>query len=185
MRRQLLGVPTRSVFAGPFGRPGEEGRGLFALATPGRVTAAVVAACCLAIGMVVAAPLSAASNGWAAALLYGFFAPVCHQIAERSFDLAGHPLAVCHRCFGFYVGFTLGLAALPSVGRFRDWLLDRPRRILFFLAPTAIDWLLPFNTPVSRFGTALLAAAPIALLVRAAIDQITVRHAPKLLEETP
>lgn len=158
---------------------------LSALVTPSRATATVTTACCLAIGMVVAAPLSAASNGRVAALLYEFFAPVCHQIAERSFHLDGHPLAVCHRCFGFYVGFTLGLAVLPFVHRFRDWLLDRPRRILFFLAPTAIDWLLPVNTPASRFGTALLAAAPIALLVWAAIDQITARHAPKLLEETP
>ncbi|MXX77249.1 MAG: DUF2085 domain-containing protein [Holophagales bacterium] len=155
------------------------------LVTPGRTTAAVAAACCLVIGLVVAAPLSAASGGRAASLLYEFFAPVCHQIAERSFHLHGHPLAVCHRCFGFYVGFTLGLAVLPFVRRFRDWLLDRPRRILFFLAPAAIDWLLPMNTPASRFGTALLAAAPIALLVWAAIDQITERHAPKLLEETP
>lgn len=134
--------------------------------------------------MVVGAPLSAASNGRAAPLLYEFFAPVCHQIAERSFHLAGHPLAVCHRCFGFYVGFTLGLAVLPFVRRFRDWLLDRPRRILFFLAPTAIDWLLPVNTPASRFGTALLASAAIALLIWAAIGQITERNAPKLLEET-
>ncbi len=160
-------------------------RRLSALVTPGRTTGAVAAACCVAIGMVVAAPLSTASNGRAAPLLYEFFAPVCHQIAERSFHLAGHPLAVCHRCFGFYVGFTLGLAGLPFVRRFRDWLLDRPRRILLFLAPATIDWLLPMNTPASRFGTALLAAAPIALLVWAAIGQITERHAPKLLEETP
>lgn len=135
--------------------------------------------------MVVAAPLSAASNGWAAPLLYAVFAPVCHQLAERSFHLGAHPLAVCHRCFGFYVGFTLGLALLPLVRRLREWLLDRPRRILFFLAPTAIDWLLPVNTPASRFGTALLASAGIALLVWAAIEQLTARHAPKLLEETP
>lgn len=160
-------------------------RRLSALVTPGRATAGVTAACCLVIAMVVAAPLSSASNGRAASLLYEFFAPVCHQIAERSFHLAGHPLAVCHRCFGFYVGFTLGLAVLPFVRGFRDWLLDKPRRILFCLAPTAIDWLLPVNTPASRFGTALLASAAIALLVWAAIDQITERHAPKMLEETP
>ena len=94
-------------------------------------------------------------------------------------------MAVCHRCFGFYVGFTLGLGALPLVRPLRDWLLSRPRRILFFLAPTAIDWLLPMNTAASRFTTAVLAAAPIAVLVWAALDQITARHAPKLLEETP
>ncbi len=171
-------VLTRSVPAGPSER-GAEPR---VLVTRGRATAAVAAACCLAIGMVVAAPLSAASNGRAAEALYRLFAPVCHQIAERSFHLFGHPLAVCHRCFGFYLGFTLGLAVLPFVRRFRDWLLDRPRRILYFLAPTGIDWLAPMNTPASRFGSALLASAPIALLVWAAIDQITVRRSPKLLD---
>ena len=156
-----------------------------ALVTTSGATAAVAAACCLAIGLVVAAPLAAAAGGWAGPLLYGIFAPVCHQIAERCFHLAGHPLAVCHRCFGFYVGFTLGLAALPRVGRFRDWLLDRPRRILLFLAPTAIDWLLlPWNTAASRFTTALLAAAPIAVLVWAAIRELTERQAPKPSEET-
>ncbi len=153
--------------------------------TPGRATAAVAAGCCLAIGVVVAAPLVAASGGRAATFLYEVFAPVCHQIVERSFHLAGHPLAVCHRCFGFYVGFTLGLGVLPLLRPVRDWLLDRPRRILLFLAPTAIDWLLPLNTPMSRFGTAVLAAAPIALLIWAALGQIVNQEPHPTLEESP
>ena len=41
--------------------------------------------------------------------VYYFYGHVCHQIAERSFSLAGQPLAVCARCLGIYVG---GLAAL-------------------------------------------------------------------------
>lgn len=122
--------------------------------------------------MVVAAPLSVERGGPLAPLLYELFARVCHQLAERSFHLEGHPLAVCHRCFGFYVGFTLGLAVLPWIRPARDWLLEKPRRVLFFLAPAAIDWLLPINTPASRFLTGMLAAAPIAVLVWAAIDQI-------------
>ncbi len=140
--------------------------------TRGRVTAAVGAACCLVVGMVVAAPLVAASGGRAATFLYEVFAPVCHQLAERSFHLAGHPLAVCHRCFGFYSGFTLGLIVLPLVRPARDWLLDEPRRILLLLAPTAVDWLLPMNTPASRSVTAVLAGAGIAVLIWAAIGQI-------------
>ena len=110
-----------------------------------------------------------------APLVYEIFASVCHQIAERSFHLAGHPLAVCHRCFGFYVGFTLGLIVLPWLRPARDWLLEKPRRILLFLAPTAIDWLLPINTPASRFLTGVLAAAAIAVLVWAAVGQIVQR----------
>ncbi len=120
-----------------------------------------------------------------APLLYETFAPVCHQIAERSFQLAGHPLAVCHRCFGFYTGFTLGLLALPFLGPVRDWLLARPRRIVLFLAPTMIDWLLPLNTPTSRFTTAVVAAAPIAVLVWAAVGQIVNQGPHKTTEETP
>ena len=47
-------------------------------------------------------------------------------------------------------------------------------------APTAIDWLLPMNTPASRFVTAVLAAAPIAVLVWAAVGQI-VQQMPRTL----
>lgn len=147
-------------------------------------TAATAVLCCLTIALVVAAPITAAAGGFAAPLLYELFAPVCHQIAERSFHLSGHPLAVCHRCLGFYLGFTLGLMVLPLVRPIRDWLLDEPRRLLFFLAPTAIDWLLPFNTPTSRFATALLAAAPIAVLVWAAIGQLVGRLPQHQPEET-
>ncbi len=129
--------------------------------------------------MVLAAPLSAARGGLLAPLAYELFSSVCHQFADRSFHLAGHPLAVCHRCFGFYVGFTLGLVVLPLLRPVRDWLLAHPRAILLFLAPTAIDWLLPMNTPASRFGTALLAAVPIAFLAREAVEQIVVRRRPR------
>lgn len=149
------------------------------------VTATLAVLCCLVIGLVVATPFLAASGGQAAALLYEAFAPVCHQIAERSFHLAGHPLAVCHRCFGFYAGFTLGLIVLPLFRPTRDWLLEKPRRILLFLTPTAIDWLLPINTPASRFVTAVLAAAPIAILVWAAVGQIVQQMPRNLPPENP
>lgn len=44
------------------------------------------------------------------------FAHVCHQIAERSFWLAGQPMAVCSRCFGIYSGFAFGWLLLPLIG---------------------------------------------------------------------
>ena len=153
-------------------------------------TAVVALGCCFALAMVVVAPLSAGREGLLAPFLYELFARVCHQIAERSFHLADHPLAVCHRCFGFYVGFTLGLAVLPWIRPARDWLLEKPRRMLLFLAPAAIDWLLPIDTPASRFLTGVLAAAPIAVLAWAALDQIVdarISRAPegdRLSEET-
>ena len=147
-------------------------------------TAVLVVLCCLTIALVVVAPLSAAAGGFPAPLVYELFRPVCHQIADRSFSLGGQPLAVCHRCFGFYVGFTAGLIVLPLLAPIRNWLLEEPRRILLFLAPTAIDWLLPFNTEASRFATALLAAAPIAVLVWAAIGQLVGRLPQHQPEET-
>ena len=42
-----------------------------------------------------------------------FFAPICHQTPGRSFHLLGHPLAVCARCTGIYLGFLLGVAMFP------------------------------------------------------------------------
>jgi uncharacterized membrane protein len=36
---------------------------------------------------------------------------VCHQIAERSFHLAGAQLPVCARCTGLYAGAAVGLIA--------------------------------------------------------------------------
>ncbi|MBI4457023.1 MAG: DUF2085 domain-containing protein [Acidobacteria bacterium] len=38
-----------------------------------------------------------------------FFAPICHQIPQRSLWLFGKPLAVCARCSGFYFGFLAAL----------------------------------------------------------------------------
>ncbi len=119
-----------------------------------------------------AAPV-AASRGWAAApLLYAFFDPVCHQIAERSFHLGPEPLAVCHRCTGLYVGFALGLLAAPFFGSARRWLLEEPKRILLFFLPLALDWIWIGNTASTRFSTGLLAAMPIAVLLWAANRQI-------------
>ena len=44
-----------------------------------------------------------------------FFAPVCHQMAERSFCIMGYPVAVCARCSGIYVGFLLGTLIYPFI----------------------------------------------------------------------
>ena len=74
---------------------------------------------------------------------------------------------------------------LPLLRPARDWLLEKPRRILLFLAPTAIDWLLPVNVPASRFVTAVLAAAPIAVLVWAAVGQIVQQMPRNLPRENP
>jgi uncharacterized membrane protein len=48
-----------------------------------------------------------------AAVLYRFFARICHQLDERSFHLNGEPWAVCIRCSAIYGGFLLGLLLVP------------------------------------------------------------------------
>lgn len=72
----------------------------------------------LALTMIVglglaAAPLYAPGSVLAAA---GHFSlsTLCHQIPERSFQLGGHAMSICHRCSGIYAGLGAGglLAAL-------------------------------------------------------------------------
>lgn len=42
--------------------------------------------------------------------LYYFYQPVCHQIAERSFQIADLTFCVCIRCFSFYLtGYFLSV----------------------------------------------------------------------------
>lgn len=77
------------------------------------------------------------------------FAPLCHQIPERSFRLLGEPLAVCHRCTGIYFGLFAGALLWRSAGGLgesvllaRSELAGRGARlvILCAAAPAAIDW---------------------------------------------
>ena len=127
--------------------------------------------------IVFVAPLAAA-RGWpAGALVYAFFAPICHQIPERSFHCLGYPLAACHRCVGLYAGFTVGLLVLPYLDALRSWLLDHPRRLLLFFVPLVVDVaLFKWNVPASRFATGLIAAFPIGLFVWAAAEQLYTQY---------
>src|SRR5205823_10771490 len=61
-----------------------------------------------------------------------FFSIVCHQDPDRSFWIAGAPVAVCVRCLGIYLGAALGSAGVPPA---RAW-ASRPR-LLAALAITA------------------------------------------------
>jgi uncharacterized membrane protein len=114
------------------------------------------------VGLIVAAPLLRAEGAVAASQgIYSGFRVACHQIAARSFHLAGFPLAVCARCFGLYVGALAGIVTYPLVQPItrRD---APPRHWLIFAAlPTTVDFALGFfgiweNTHWSRFLTALL-----------------------------
>jgi uncharacterized membrane protein len=123
------------------------------------------------IGLIVAAPLLKARGEvvWSQAA-YMVFRAACHQMPERSFYVAGYPLAVCARCFGLYVGGLLGVAAYPLARPMTR--TDAPERVWLLLAvlPTTVDFALGFfgiweNTHWSRFLTALLAGAVTAFYI--------------------
>ncbi|HEX3280090.1 MAG TPA: DUF2085 domain-containing protein [Pyrinomonadaceae bacterium] len=114
---------------------------------------------------IIAAPLALSSGHLIWALpIYHAFSLVCHQIPERSFFIAGHPFAVCARCFGLYAGFTLATIAYPLVSSLKK--TDAPPRKWLFLAavPLLIDYGLGAfgiwnNTHTSRFLTGALLGA--------------------------
>ena len=123
------------------------------------------------LGLIVSAPLLRASGHEAAAfVVYRVFAPLCHQLPERSYYLDGQPLAVCARCFGIYAGFALGVLCYPLVRSLRR--TDTPARRWLLLAalPIGIDFALGFtglwaNTHTSRALTGALLGAVAALYV--------------------
>ncbi|MDD3593484.1 MAG: DUF2085 domain-containing protein [Candidatus Gastranaerophilales bacterium] len=41
------------------------------------------------------------------AFLTGLYMSACHQQPDRSFWILGYPLALCCRCYGFYIGVVL------------------------------------------------------------------------------
>ncbi|HSR69799.1 MAG TPA: DUF2085 domain-containing protein [Acidobacteriota bacterium] len=124
------------------------------------------------IGLILAAPYGRAQDWSAASWIYLFFQRICHQMPERSFHLAGEPLAVCHRCLGIYAGFLAGALLLPlwqSLGRL---LLVRPRLLLIGFALMATDVFLLPNTWWSRLASGWIAAFPLAVFVETAFRQL-------------
>lgn len=131
--------------------------------------------CCL----IFAAPLLASHSKYPAlaAVLYLFFAPVCHQNPERSFFILGHTLAVCHRCTGIYLGLFLssivpfdrrGLLASPRLRRI--WVLAAS-------APLLLDVVLPYfgvwtNCSASRFTTGLIFGATLSSLLLPGVEEL-------------
>src|SRR6267143_3530296 len=125
----------------------------------------IVAGCLVIIAAIVGAPLALNSGHLVWALpIYRAFSLVCHQIPERSFFIAGHPFAVCARCFGLYAGFTLATIFYPLLRSLKR--IDAPPRMWLFIAaaPLAIDYALGAfgiwnNTHTSRCITGALLGA--------------------------
>ena len=125
----------------------------------------------LFVSLIVIAPILAAQEHDSIALaIYTAFSKFCHQIPERSFEIAGHPLAVCARCTGIYFGFAVGVLVYPLVRSLKR--TDAPGRVwlLVALVPTAIDFSLGFfgileNTHLSRLLTGALTGGVTAFYV--------------------
>lgn len=123
------------------------------------------------------------------AAIMEFFAPLCHQIPERSFSLAGEPLAVCHRCTGIYAGLLVGAFLWRGAGRFeglfrfdRSEIAGRGAGWLLVLAaaPAAVDWgagLTGFweSGALVQAGTGFWFGVGTGLLVTGGLTQLTGR----------
>jgi uncharacterized membrane protein len=134
------------------------------------------------VSLIIGAPLALVSGHpfWGLAI-YGGFSHVCHQIPERSFFIAGHPFAVCARCFGLYLGFTAATVLYPLVRSLRR--TEAPARKWLFLAaaPLAIDFTVGFlgiweNTHSSRFITGALLGAVSVFYVMPGLMDLSLRE---------
>lgn len=92
------------------------------------------------LGLILLAPyLKSIGSPWAS-WLYGVFAPTCHQIEARCFLIFGHPMAVCARCLGIYLGFLGGTLAYPWYGKTGAG-LPGVRTFIVFSLPIGLDTL--------------------------------------------
>jgi uncharacterized membrane protein len=91
------------------------------------------------LGGIILAPWLRSRSSPLTPLLYACFAPVCHQIPERSFALFGFPLAVCARCFGIYAGFLAGMVLYPIRRGFTSVHVPKTAFFLAISAPIVCD----------------------------------------------
>jgi len=113
-----------------------------------------VAAAILFCGGIVAAPLLEARGSVLGPWMRWAYAPLCHQMASRSVELAGAPLAVCARCTGLYLGGLVGLCVAVAAG----WgvRVPGPRRVwLVAVLPAALDSLVKVLGNAPRLGVAV------------------------------
>jgi uncharacterized membrane protein len=99
-------------------------------------------------------------------VLMDVLAPLCHQLPERSFALAGVQLGLCHRCTALLL--AMGVALLLPLGLRPSF---RPELVLIVaLVPLILDWGLNVgaiweNTMVSRVMTGAWAGSLLGLMI--------------------
>ena len=134
--------------------------------------------------LIVAAPIAVATNHPRLAfVIYHSFSPICHQLAERSFFIAGHQFAVCARCTGLYSGFTLMLVLYPLFRSLRSTQLPRVMWLFYAAVPLLIDFSLTFmgiweNTHSSRLLTGMLLGGTTVFYVVPGIVELSLRYWP-------
>lgn len=109
-------------------------------------------------------------------MLKQVFAPVCHQIAERSFHVDGVSLAVCHRCYGIFCGLFAGPVLYLFARRWEHRWWRRSHVVMVAsIVPMALDWTLDLvnlwqNTPLSRVLTGAVFGLAAGLMVAQALS---------------
>ena len=128
-------------------------------------------------GLVVAPTLTPFVSPDVRTLIMHGFSTVCHQFANRSPHIDGVQLAVCHRCYGIYMGLPAAAVLYLGLRRIDGFLGPAGRWILpLSLVPLSIDWSLDVfglwtNTPTSRLITGgLFGLAAGYYFTRAVID---------------
>lgn len=135
----------------------------------------------LVVALIVAAPLALTNNEPGLAFtIYRAFGKVCHQLPERSYFIAGHPLAVCARCTGLYVGFTAALIVYPLAVSLRRTFTPSRKWLFMAAVPMAIDFGLTFlgiwqNTHSSRFLTGALLGSVAVFYVMPGVSDLALR----------
>ncbi len=143
--------------------------------------------------LLIAAPLAQANGSqWFSFAVYEAFSHLCHQTAERSFFIAGHPFAVCTRCTGLYAGFAVAVALYPLLTSLKRTYTPERKWLFIAAAPLAIDFAVGFlgiwqNTHFSRFSTGAILGAATVFFVMPGLVQLSLYPrllAPRLVKQS-
>ena len=135
--------------------------------------------------LILAAPVAKAQGvGVVYFPIYQAFSHVCHQLPERSFFLAGYPLAVCARCTGAYFGFAAAVISYPLITSLRSTHVPEMKWLFIAAVPLAIDFVLGLtgiweNTHWSRFATGALLGGAAVFFVMPALAELSLRLKPR------
>jgi uncharacterized membrane protein len=143
----------------------------------------------LLLSFIVGAPFPRADQHFLiSGTLYQAFSYVCHQQSERSFFIAGEPLAVCARCTGLYAGFALTTLLYPLFISLRRTYPPERKWLFIGAAPLAIDFGLRLlgiweNTHWSRFITGALFGSVVVFYVMPALAELSYRFGARVVSD--